>query len=518
VEFKLVRVLLRSIDEYRAYLDAWPDGLKHTEAEQRIAALQEQGQTLVARIQDYLNRLDYRVPQTGTMDPRTESAIRSFEEAQSLPVAGVADEVLLEALQAEYRERDEAAWTDATDGGTEAAFTTYREQFPNGQHVGEVEARIAEARERAAWREAEGARTIAGYRDYLATYSEGRYVAEAGAAIERLEAEQAAAERAAREAEAQRALVAGIQTELKRLGREVSVDGVAGESTTEQIRAFERATDRAETGAPTQELLAAMSSAERWPGLLPGDTFSDCDACPEMVVIPPGQFMMGSPSGEEGRDEDEGPRHRVELPAFALAVTEVTFAQWDACVAAGGCSRRPDDGSWGRGDQPVINVGWNDAQEYVRWLSQQTGQDYRLPSEAEWEYAARAGTTTRFHTVDCISTEQANFNGDVSATGCQEGRDRGRPVSVGSFPPNDFGMHDMHGNVREWVQDCWNDGYRGAPTDGSAWTSGDCGRAALRGGSWFFPGQDLRSATRFSFGRGSRYGGTGFRPARSVAL
>ncbi|MDZ7792050.1 MAG: SUMF1/EgtB/PvdO family nonheme iron enzyme [Xanthomonadales bacterium] len=505
-----------SIEAYRSYLGEWPDGLNRTDAQQRIAALEAQGESLVARIQDYLNRLNYRVPQTGEMDPRTESAIRSFEEAESLPVAGVADEVLLEALQAEWRERDESAWDEATAAGTEAAYENYRAKFPKGQYIDQVDGRIAQARERAAWAEAEQADTIAAYRTYLGNFTEGRYADDASAAIERLEAGQSAAEQAAREAAARRALITDIQTELRRLGRDVSVDGALGPGTADQIRAFERATDRAETGEPTEDLLTALKDADRWPGLLPGETFTDCDACPEMVVIPAGGFMMGSPSGEPGRDDDEGPQHRVRVPAFALAETEVTFAQWDACVAAGGCSHRPDDEGWGKGDQPVINVSWNDAQEYVRWLSEETGEDYRLPSEAEWEYAARAGTTTRFNTGNCISTDQANFDGKYPAAGCPKGRDRSRAVPVGSFAPNDFGLYDLHGNVWELAQDCWNDSYRGATSDGSAWMSGDCGRAVLRGGSWNYGGQSLRSGLRSRLTRGNRYDDVGFRPARSL--
>ncbi len=141
----------------------------------------------------------------------------------------------------------------------------------------------------------------------------------------------------------------------------------------------------------------AVSATASAQGLKPGETFRDCPECPEMVVIPAGNFTMGSPANEPGRYDDEGPRHRVTIPrAFALGRYEVTFAEWDACVQAGGCSRRPDDWGWGRGNRPVINVSWGDAREYVRWLSRKTGQAYRLPSEAEWEYAARAGRPWRF--------------------------------------------------------------------------------------------------------------------------
>jgi len=184
--------------------------------------------------------------------------------------------------------------------------------------------------------------------------------------------------------------------------------------------------------------------------------FKDCAECPEMVVIPAGTFIMGSPKSEAQRNSDEGPQHPVSVPAFALAATEVTFAQWDACVLASGCSHWPDDRGWGRGNRPVINVSWEDSREYLRWLNQTTGAEYRLPSEAEWEYAARATTLTRFHTGGCITTGQANFFGANPARGCPEGEFRGKTTEVGSFALNAFGLFDMHGNVWEWVADCWN--------------------------------------------------------------
>ena len=163
--------------------------------------------------------------------------------------------------------------------------------------------------------------------------------------------------------------------------------------------------------------------------------------------------------------DKERPQRQVNVPAFALGQTAVTFDQWDACVADGGCTLSPGDGGWGRGDRPVINVSWDDAKEYVTWLSYRTGRQYRLPSESEWEweYATRAGTTDRFNTGDCISTELANFNGPGFAQGCTLGVLRARTLPVGSFAPNAFGLYDTHGNVWEWVQDCWNENYVGAP-------------------------------------------------------
>ena len=242
-----------------------------------------------------------------------------------------------------------------------------------------------------------------------------------------------------------------------------------------------------------------------------GEVFRDCPHCPEMVVVPSGNFMMGSPSSEEGRYSDEGLQHRVTIgSSFAVGVYEVTFSEWDACASAGGCGGyRPDDRGWGRGQRPVVNVSWDDAQSYVAWLSRETGESYRLLSESEWEYVARAGTVTRFWWGDGIGRNRANCGG------CGSRWDGESTAPVGSFAANAFGLHDVHGNVFEWVQDCWNDSYAGSPGDGSAWESGECSRRVLRGGSWGdIPGL-LRAADRVRDVTGYRDSNAGFRVART---
>ena len=310
------------------------------------------------------------------------------------------------------------------------------------------------------------------------------------------------------------------------------VDGAFGPKTREAIRYWQKAKGYEETGRLTKEQADALVAVGEEikvavgiypkpvarPGRAPGTALRDCPDCPEMVVVPAGSFMMGSPSHEAGRDSDEGPRHRVTIAKpFAVGKYEVTFAEWDACVAAGGCGGyRPDDGGWGRGRRPTINVNWDDAKAYVRWLSRKTGKPYRLPSEAEWEYAARAETSTPFHFGSTISTSQANYDGNYMYGGGVKGVYRERTVTVGSFPANGFGLHDAHSNVREWVEDCWNSNYAGAPADGSARMSGDCWNRVLRGGSWFFRPGYLRSAFRFRSGTGNRSGDGGFRVARTL--
>ena len=196
---------------------------------------------------------------------------------------------------------------------------------------------------------------------------------------------------------------------------------------------------------------------------------------PEMVVIPGASFQMGCVSGLDC-DDDEKPVHEVTVASFELSKYEVTFEEYDCFIAATG-RISPKDQGWGRGRRPVINVSWEDAIAYTEWLSAQTGERYRLPSEAEWEYAARAGSTTKYSWGNEIGHNRANCNA------CGSQWDNEKTAPVGSFGPNAFGLHDMHGNLWEWVQDCWNDSYQGAPADGSAWTSGACAIRVLRGGS-----------------------------------
>ena len=242
----------------------------------------------------------------------------------------------------------------------------------------------------------------------------------------------------------------------------------------------------------------------------PGDTFKDCAECPEMVVIPSGSFMMGSPFSEPQRNNNEGPQHRVNI-GYQLAVGkfEVTQAEWRHIMG-----KNP---SWFKGDRnPVEKVNWDDAQAYLRKLSQMVGKRYRLLSEAEWEYVARAGTTSPFHTGNQITTSQANFNGKYTYNGSAKGRVRKATISVGSFRANRFGVHDMHGNVMEWVGDCWNPSYNGAPIDGSVPTHGICGLRLQRGGSWNSEPWYLRSAYRIGYGRTLRDLRVGFRVARTL--
>ena len=255
----------------------------------------------------------------------------------------------------------------------------------------------------------------------------------------------------------------------------------------------------------------------------PGDVFADALASggegPQMVVIPAGSFRMGCLSGDRWDCYNrEKPVRTVTIEqSIAVSKYELTFEAWDRCVASGGCGDyRPEDSGWGRGSRPVVNVSWNDAQLYVSWLSSQTGEVYRLLSEAEWEYAARAGSSTRFSWGDRLEADQANYGGDRY----DEWETKTAPV--GSYSPNEFGLYDMHGNVYEWVQDCWNETYRSAPTDGSAWSKGDCAKRVIRGqGFPAYPlGDDFYSVANRYYSnaedRGSYSYSAGLRVARRL--
>ena len=244
------------------------------------------------------------------------------------------------------------------------------------------------------------------------------------------------------------------------------------------------------------------------PKAIPGSTFSDRlrsgGEGPIMVVIPGGKFRMGCLSNDADCSDDEKPVHEVRIPAaFALSVYEVTFDDYDRFTVP----NKVDDQGWGRGRRPVINVSWDDAREYVAWLSGETGAKYRLPSEAEWEYAARADSTTKYSWGNVIGANRANCRRDVC------GDKWVTTAPVGSFAPNSWALYDMHGNAWEWVEDCWNDSYLGVPLDGSAWLRGDCAKRVLRGGSWNHSPEGVRAAYRHGSDRPNFL--MGFRVART---
>jgi formylglycine-generating enzyme required for sulfatase activity len=263
---------------------------------------------------------------------------------------------------------------------------------------------------------------------------------------------------------------------------------------------------------PDAQLINAALSPDQERVLNPKGAFKECSNCPQMIVVPAGSFTMGLRTTERVRAPDESPQHTVTIARqFAVGQFELTFDEWDACVADGGCNGyKPSDQGWGRGRRPVINVSWDDAKAYVAWLSKKTGKTYRLLTEAEYEYAARAGTQGRYPWGNDIGKKNANCDG------CGSQWDNKQTAPVGSFRPNDFSLYDMVGNVWAWTEDCYHGSYNGAPGDGSAWTSGDCSHRVMRGGSWLNTPENLRSARRGGDTTDSRTIGSGFRVGRTL--
>lgn len=232
---------------------------------------------------------------------------------------------------------------------------------------------------------------------------------------------------------------------------------------------------------------AACVTAEE-PERYPGEYFHDCEGCPELVVVPPGKFMMGA----KGIDKHEIPVHQVTIAkTFAIGVFEVTFDEWAVCLKEKGCKRWPDDHKWGRGRRPVINLYYSEILQYLDWISKKTGKTYRLPSEAEWEYAARGGTSTQYWWGDEVGRGHANCRG------CGTHWSGRLSAPVGSLKPNPFGLYDTAGNVWDYVADCWNPTHLGAPADGSARTEGRCGERVTKGGSWYYFSKLSRPAYRY---------------------
>lgn len=337
----------------------------------------------------------------------------------------------------------------------------------------------------------------------------------------------AEAKKKADEAERQRVAAAQAKAEDDRKRAEADAKQKAEEFARAEAKrvADAEATKKAEEKKLADQILARVKAmdAPLWrqrdpvQALTPGsgqsarDLGADglpCPMCPEMVVVPSGSFMMGSAANEVGRSDDEGPQRSIKTgQTFAVGKFEVTFDEWDACVAAKGCQHKPET-SWGRGRQPVMNVSWNDAKEYVTWMSRKTGKTYRLLSEAEWEYAARAKTVTRFSFGDDDAQlgTYAWYNSNAGS----------RTHPVGEKSPNAFGLYDMHGNLWEWCEDTKQPNYRGAPTDGSAWVVGISSSRVLRGGSWVSNPYNLRSALRYDYLPDGRNISIGFRVARTL--
>ena len=359
--------------------------------------------------------------------------------------------------------------------------------------------------------------------------AEKERAAQQKAADDKAAAERAAAERAAQERVAQERLAQERAAQERAAQERAAQERAAQERAAQERLAQERATlERAAQERAAQEKAATAGVARGAPSraqVFPGKPylFQECDDCPVMAAIPAGANLLGSPEEERGRDRNEGPQQEVAIrQPFAVGRSEVSFAEWLACVAEGGCNAyRPGDYGWGYGQRPVINVSWADARAYVTWLSRKTGAEYRLLSEAEWEYVARGCTTicrpTPFWFGMDISKDRANYDTRYAYGNSPKAALLGRTVEVMSAEPNPFGLVHMHGNVREWVEDCWNPTLSGLPKNGSARLAGDCQTRVVRGGSFADEPKDLRSASRRWEITAERRAQIGFRVARTLA-
>jgi len=401
------------------------------------------------------------------------------------PLASGGGSLLKRAQQAMQEEQE--LWAEAQRQDSEAGYTMYLKYSEMKAQEAEATARrdalrrnreaaaagAAQAKETALWQAAEREDSEASYAKYLESTTLKHHEAEA----------------------------------RRRLGERRQARMAAEEAARRQREAEEAKARQAARYAP----LAVFRDRLRTAG---GEG-------PEMVVIPPGRFTMGSPPSEEGRTSNEGPQQEITIAKpFALGKYAVTFDEWDAYLRATGVQDSSDDCGWGRGRRPVIGVGWKDVRGYCGWLSEETGEDYHLPSEAKWEYACRAGTTTPFHYGETISAKQANYDSNHVYGKGQKGEYREKTIEVGSLnAPNAWGLHDMHGNVWEWCEDGWNDSLSGQPANSAAREADEkkyADNPVLRGGSCTDNPHKLRAAFRDWLPAVYRFNFFGFRVVRTV--
>jgi formylglycine-generating enzyme required for sulfatase activity len=357
---------------------------------------------------------------------------------------------------------------------------------PDMRLAGVVPKNSAEQFEMAFWESIKDSSHVSDYEAYLKAYPKGRFVALAQARIARL---RAVGEKPAPPASTAPATPAAPAAKTARAPAKEKAAGA--KKTTAKAAQVE---EEPEPATPARGEGAARAEIK------------DCAACPALVSLSSGSFTMGSNSS----DPSEKPAHRVTLGhPFAIGKYEVTVEEWNACVEGGACQRVGQYAS-PNAKAPIRDVSWDDAQQYLKWLSTSSGKKYRLPTEAEWEYAARGGTATRYWWGDQMITGRANCK-DCGPPWQIEG-----PANAGSFAANPFGIYDMNGSVWEWVSDCWHASFKDAPADGSAWDQPNCGARVIRGGSWREPATYMVSSTRFKYDAGVRHSQNGFRVARDM--
>jgi len=435
-------------------------------------------------------------------------------------------------------------WQGALTADTVLGYRRFIEDFPKSHYRSQAETQLDILDEKA-WKELSAEDSVPAYEDYLEIFPDGIHQAEALQRIEAINAAEAKKERERLERERQEKLAwetasdertipsfdeyiknwpSGLHIEeanrIRRLLKDQSNDDKAFQAALKLNTkdAFQAYIDAFPGGVNVTSALQHIDDLT----LRPGKSFRDCADCPAMMVIPPAAYWQGSDDDSELALSMEKPRRLITIDdPFAVSIHEITLAEWDRCFADGGCTSQPGDNGWGRANRPVIMVSWNDAEEYVHWLSEKTDQSYRLPSESEWEYFSRAGEESDWPGGD--PAQVCNFGNIAGAeTGfnwqhaqCNDQRPLGT-APVGSYQPNAFGLYDTTGNVSEWTTDCMNLSYLDAPVDGSAWGRGICSSHMTRGGSWITGTKEIRLPARFNLKNGDRNDFTGFRVVRVI--
>lgn len=435
-------------------------------------------------------------------------------------------------------------WQGALQADTVLGYRNFISDFPDSIYRSQAETQLDILDERS-WAELSAEDSVPAYEDYLEVFPDGIHQAEALQRIEAIQQEEAKKERERLERErldnlawdtasAERTVAAfdqyiadwpaGLHVEeanrLRRLLQDQSNDDKAFQAALKLNTkdAYQAYIDAFPKGVNVTSALQRIDDLT----LRPGKVFTDCADCPQMVVVPAAAYWQGSADDSTLAPGIEKPRRQVTIgKPFAVSVYEITMAEWDACYNAKGCTTQPGDNGWGRGNRPVIMVSWNDAGEYVHWLSEKTGQSYRLPSESEWEYVARAGQESDWPSGHpAIVCEFGNVAGAETGFKWQHAQCRDKTAlgttPAGSFRANAFGLYDTIGNVAEWTADCLNLSYLDAPVDGSAWGKGICSSHMTRGGSWITGSKEIRLPARFNLKNGDRNDFTGFRVVRDI--
>jgi formylglycine-generating enzyme required for sulfatase activity len=495
--------------DYDAYLEAYPNGRFAPLARARARSLREEQAQKRESAGPAIEDMDaeYKVLKNARLREQPDAT------SKNLGTLKQGDRVIVTGRVIDsdwYR-------IESMDGKSGFVFGKLIEEAKRGAAQAEAERAAAEkaAAEKAA--AAAAAEAAAREAERKAAAAEAERRAQEKAAAEesaRIAAEKAAAEKAARRAKEQAAAEEAARKAAEKAAREEAARKAAAEEAARKAAAEAAAAEKARKEAEKAAAAAAAAEAARRAaeakaaGTTPSgvETFRDCDVCPEMIALSPGSFTMGSRKG----DVSEQPAHTVSIDyPFAIGRFEVTVAEWKACHEDGGCKYLPTRKGM-TATSPVYNLSWLDAEQYVKWLSKKTGKQYRLPSEAEWEFAARAGTKTEYWWGNDLGQGMANCKN------CGGEWNKKRPAAVDTFEANAFGLQGMNGSVWEWVADCWFDSYKGAPKDGSARDRSNCQSRVLRGGSWRNDASYARSASRFTYDHDVRYVLNGFRVVRTM--